>query len=75
MQMNTGIKTLVDEPERLTLQVGTHPGTYLWNTPGIKQEPPMYMSHSLDISVFSWRSSPTLGGMQSVDARLKLRRL
>lgn len=75
MQMNTGIKTVVDKPEWLMLQVGTHLGTYLWNTPGIKQEPPMYMSHPLDISVFSWRSSPILGGMRSGDACLKLPRL
>lgn len=45
----------MDKLEWLMLQVGTYLGTYLWNTPGIKQEPPMYMSHPLDISLFSWR--------------------
>lgn len=44
------------------LQVGTLWGTYLWNTPRIKQEPPAYMSHPMGVSLLSWKLGPVQGG-------------
>lgn len=58
----------MDKSEWLMLQVCSHLGTYLQDSPVNKQE------LSSDIYLFSWRLSPIHGGI-SLDTCLQLLRL